>query len=122
LLFGLASAGGAALAWDFRMRIALALTVAIGLGVARSRLSTERLTSSPKPALSRWIRRGARSSYALFLTHFSILMLANALWVYLGWASDGAVLFVGFGAWCVCLMLAMVFERFIERPLSSVRL
>ena len=121
LLLGLAGAGGAALTWDFRMRIALALTVAIGLGVARSRLSVGRLAATPRSLLSRWIRWGARSSYALFLTHFSMLMLANALWVYMGWASDGAVLFVAFCAWCVCQLLAMAFERYIERPLSSVR-
>lgn len=122
LLVGLASAGGAALAWDFRMRIALALTVAIGLGIARSRMAVEHSRPIPKPALSRWIRKGARSSYALFLTHFSILMLANALWAHLGLQSGGTAIFVVFGAWCVCVLLSMVFERFVERPLASVRI
>jgi peptidoglycan/LPS O-acetylase OafA/YrhL len=120
-LFVLAVTGAAALVWDFRERIALAWFAAMLLGVARSRLSRERLARLHWSRLQDWIRRGARSSYALFLTHFSVLMLANALWANLGWVSVGALTGVVVGAWAACLLLAMAFERYVERPLSLIR-
>jgi peptidoglycan/LPS O-acetylase OafA/YrhL len=120
-LLVLAIAGAAALMWDFRERIALAWVVAIVLGVARSRLSTERLATLLRPTLQTWIRRGARSSYALFLTHFSVWMLANALWVNLGWVSVSALVVVTLIAWSACLLVAIVFERYVERPLALMR-
>ena len=120
-LLVLAIVGAAALVWDFRERIALAWVVAMVLGVARSRLPTERLTTIHKTRLRAWIRKGARSSYALFLTHFSVWMLANALWAHLGWVSISALVGVTFGAWATCLLVAVVFERYVERPLATVR-
>lgn len=122
ILLALAIAGVAALVWDFRARIALAWMVAMVLGLARSRLSAQHLATLLWPGLQRWVRRSARSSYALFLTHFSVLMLANALWANQGWVSLGALVGVVLGAWGVCLLVAMVFERFVERPLSLIRL
>ena len=122
LLYVLAIAGVAALAWDFRDRIALAWVVAMVLGVARSRLSAGRSVLARSPRLYALIRAGARSSYALFLTHFSVWMLANALWVNLGWASVGALGFVTASAWVLCLLAAMGFERYVERPLASIRM
>lgn len=121
LLMALAITGAAALAWSFRERIALAWVVAMVLGVARSRMSTEHLATLHRPKLQTWIRRGARSSYALFLTHFSVWLLANALWVNLGWVSVSALVCVTLGAWVACLLVAMVFERYVERPLATIR-
>ena len=121
LLGVLAGAGTAALVLDFRWRIALALTVALGLGIARSRQSVQSMVRIHRPMLKQWIRRGARSSYALFLTHFSVLLLVNALWDHLGWESTLALGLFTLGAWSSCLVLAVVFERYIERPLSAVR-
>ena len=120
-LLVLAIAGAAALAWDFRERIALAWVVALVLGLARSRLSTQQLATLVWSGLQTWITRSARSSYALFLTHFSVLMLANALWANLGWVSLGALVFVTLMAWAACLLVAMVFERYVERPLATIR-
>jgi peptidoglycan/LPS O-acetylase OafA/YrhL len=122
LLLVMAIAGVAALMWDFRERVALAWVVAMMLGVVRSHLSTERLATLQWPGLQTWIRRGARSSYALFLTHFSVWMLANALWANLGWVSVSALVCVTLGTWVACLLLAMVFERYVERPLSLIRI
>jgi hypothetical protein len=113
--------GVAAMAWDFRERIALAWVVAMVLGVTRSRLSAERMVSTGRPRLNAWIRRGARSSYALFLTHFSVLMLVNALWVNQAWVSVGTLVLVTFCGWCVCQLIAVLFERYVERPLSALQ-
>jgi peptidoglycan/LPS O-acetylase OafA/YrhL len=95
--------------------------VALGLGIARSRQSVQSIVRIHRPMLKQWIRRGARSSYALFLTHFSVLLLVNALWDHLGWESTLALGLFTLGAWSSCLVLAVVFERYIERPLSAVR-
>jgi hypothetical protein len=120
-LLVLAIAGAAALVWDFRERIALAWVVALVLGLARSRLSLQPLATLNWPGLQMAIRRGARSSYALFLTHFSVWMLANALWADQDRVSLGALVFVTLMAWAVCLLVAMVFERYVERPLATIR-
>jgi hypothetical protein len=62
----LAVAGGAALLWDFRLRIVLALAVALGLGVARWRLrhDASHNAGATPPAL-RVLRLLGRSSYAI---------------------------------------------------------
>lgn len=122
VLFGLAAVGVAALLWDFRMRIALALVVALGLGLARRRLSNDRPLLAPHPAWTRPLRVLGRSSYALFLTHFATLMLANALWAHLAWTFDGAAAVVAACAWAACVVIALLFERFVERPLSAIRI
>lgn len=121
LLWALAGVGVAALAWDVRERIALALAVAIWLGIARRRQAMEATASASRPRLAQWIRTGARSSYALFLVHFSVLLLANLLWAQSGWVSNLALGLVTLGAWMTCTVLAIVFERYVERPLSAIR-
>jgi peptidoglycan/LPS O-acetylase OafA/YrhL len=121
MLVMLAAVGIAALVWDFRLRIALALAVALWLGYARSAMTRHEATSkSLHPALIRWIRRSGHSSYALFLTHFSVLMLANVVWARRPWTFDGAALVFTVCAWLCCIVLALLFERWVERPLSAV--
>ena len=117
--------GAAALAWDFRLRIGLALLVAIGLGIVRCRLAaTAHQTQAAAPRLSETtslLRVFSRSSYALFLTHFCTVLLGNVLWLHLGWTFSGAAAWFVAGAWLVCVAVALVFERFVERPLSVLR-
>lgn len=121
LLFALAGVGCVALVFDFRGRIALALAVAIWLGVSRSRQAGQVSAPMRHPLLANWIRRTARSSYALFLTHFSVLQLANALWAHLGRASEARLALTMLSGWATCIVLAMVFERYVERPLSTIK-
>lgn len=116
----LATVGIAALVWEFRLRIALALMVALWLGYARSQMTRQKVTSKPlHSALIRLIRRSGRSSYALFLTHFSVLMLANVVWASMPWTFDAALVFT-VCAWLACIALALLFERWVERPLSAL--
>ena len=123
LLALLAAAGCAALLWDFRLRIALALVVALGLGVARWQLGHD-TNQKPvlKPVALRLLRILSRSSYALFLTHFSIVLLSNVLWARFAWTVPGAAAWVAAAAWIVCVVVSMLFERFVERPLSVIRI
>jgi peptidoglycan/LPS O-acetylase OafA/YrhL len=115
---------GAALLWDFRLRIALALLVALGLGVTRWRLGHDAHHQRPgrKSIGLRLLRLLSRSSYALFLTHFSIVLLANVLWARMGWTFAGAAAWVTAGAWVICIAVSLLFERLVERPLSAIRI
>ncbi|MEO7106339.1 MAG: acyltransferase family protein [Rhodoferax sp.] len=123
LLALLAAIGCAALTWDFRLRIALAVVMALGLGLARWRLGHEaHHTHSIKPLALRLLRVMSRSSYALFLTHFSILLLANVVWARFTWTAPGDAAWLFAGAWAVCIAVSLLFERYVERPLSAIRI
>lgn len=116
----LALVGVGALVIEFRERIALALAVALLLAfVQQQRGESPRLPALP----SRWARgvhRLGQASYALFLVHFPVLMLGNALFAQ--WAPAGAwAAWAGLlGSWAVSLGLALVFERWVEKPLSTL--
>jgi peptidoglycan/LPS O-acetylase OafA/YrhL len=95
----------AALDYEWRDRLALALAVAVWLALAESgRLRV----------WGDWARR-ANESYALFLIHFPVLLLGNAL-VALTGASDAVAL--GVAGLCVAasLWVAGAFHRRIELP------
>jgi len=111
----LAALGALALALEWRSRIALALTVALLLGLAQWR-------GFPGRTLPAWVVRPIRSlgrtSYALFLVHFPVLLVGNAL--YARYGGGGMVAAV---TWLVlsllaCLLLAWLFERRVEAPLG----
>lgn len=121
-LAALAVVGVAALAWDFRLRIALALVTALCLGLARAHQTGRVSTKAPHPALTRLVGVLARCSYALFLTHFVVLMLVNAAWAHMAWKSDARAGLVTLCAWAACIALALLFERFVERPLAAIRM
>jgi peptidoglycan/LPS O-acetylase OafA/YrhL len=110
----LAALGLLALGLDWRARIALALGVALLLGLAA--VSRREL---PLPAhLQESVQALGRTSYALFLVHFAVLLLVNALYALLAPQGAGlAVLLLGLG-WAGSVALAFVFERRIEAPLN----
>jgi peptidoglycan/LPS O-acetylase OafA/YrhL len=117
----LSLAGALALALEFRLRIALALGVALLLGLMGW---WQRAQSAPAQAPS-WlaapIKTLGRSSYALFLVHFPVLMLGNALFARLGLSgpiSASAMLLV---CWMASVVLALWFERWVEAPLARFR-
>lgn len=118
-LLGLVAAVGLlALMFDFRERIAIALSVALVLALVQWR-DHARPNQSVMPAvLSRGVGLIGQASYALFLVHFPVLMLGNAL--FSRWNLDGMAwaLLVLLGCWAVSLGLALLFERWVEAPLS----
>ena len=111
-----------ALLFDFRERIALALGTALFLGFVQWRTQPAR---APSPAKARaWVSsvagRLGQMSFALFLVHFSVLMLGNALFERLELADATSAGLVMLASWVACMGLALWFERWVERPLSRL--
>lgn len=118
----LAVAGSAALWWDWRVRIALALVVALWLGLSRWQMIHHAPAKKAIGPVATMVHALSRSSYALFLTHFSVLMLFNAAWAHWGGGGPSAVWAAWLAAFATCQALALGFERWVERPLSALRL
>lgn len=114
----LAGAGVLALALDWRTRLALALGIALLLGLLQWR---RHAGHNVPPALARPLHALGRSSYALFLVHFPVLMLGNALYARLGLSGAGATAALLLGCWLASLALALLFERRVEAPLARLR-
>lgn len=104
----------AALFVDFRLRILIAVGVAFILFLTRNMQIKEGLK------LQKITHYLGTISYALFLVHFSVVMLANAAF---GWfkLSDSltGIVFMIF-SWLASLILADIFYRRIEKPAISV--
>jgi peptidoglycan/LPS O-acetylase OafA/YrhL len=103
-----------ALWFDFRERLALALAVALLLGASRI------LGRSLGEAAS-WVKglvRLAPASYALFLVHFPVCLVANAIFFQLDGegVSEGVIAMML--AWFASWALALVFYRRVELPLA----
>jgi peptidoglycan/LPS O-acetylase OafA/YrhL len=121
LLALLGATGAAALVLAFRGRIAVALGVALLLGLVQWHAQNRPPAAPGVPSwLARWVALRGNSSYAMFLVHFSVLMLCNALWVQQGLQGAGALAWVVLGYWVTCLAVALLFERWVERPLSGL--
>lgn len=126
LLIGLV-AGGLALLISFRERIALALLTAfllMSLHLRGQRLPGERRLSEVVTPLQGHIHTWGLASYALFLVHFPMLMLANA--AYRAWLqpqpwmapNPWEAVAVLFACWLTSMLVAQVFERWVEAPLN----
>jgi len=124
LLWVLMFAGLGALAWDFRGRILLALGVALVLGLLRWReVHAPAAQPAPAHAPKGWERGIAflgTTSYALFLVHFSVLMLGNALFVRWGLHGESAAAQTLLACWLVAMAAAALFERWVEQPLARL--
>lgn len=113
----LAGVGLLTLVIDFRWRIVLALGTALLLGLIqwRTRVAVTSGSALAPGWILRTIRRLGKSSYALFLVHFPVLMLGNAVFSRMdltGAESAGLVLLI---SWSVSMVLALCFERWVER-------
>jgi peptidoglycan/LPS O-acetylase OafA/YrhL len=100
----------AALLVDFRLRIAVALAVALLLALSRRNGMLERWPDWPPFAFL------GRISYALFLIHFPVVLLANAIFWRLGWTSPVMAVFGILTAWAASVVLAALFHRLVEEP------
>lgn len=118
---GLLMAIGLAALWvDFRGRIAVALGVALLLGVVQARGQIGPVASALlERAASRlsWLHP---ASYALFLVHFPICLLGNAVFAHLGGQGAGPGSLALVLTWATSLALAVVFHRRVELPLAAV--
>lgn len=100
---------------DFRARIAVALAAALMLFFARKSQRMEQWASNP---LLHYL---GKISYSLFLMHFPILLLANALFNHLGLAGPVAGSIGMLAAWATSLLVADLFYRKIEQPASTLK-
>jgi peptidoglycan/LPS O-acetylase OafA/YrhL len=114
LVGGMILLGGLALEIDFRSRIAVSLAVSLGLfAVYRQQAS---VTGWNIPVLNYL----ARISYGVFLMHFPVCVLVNAMFTHWGTPSPlvqgGGMLF----AWMASILTGALFHHFIEIPLGRV--
>jgi peptidoglycan/LPS O-acetylase OafA/YrhL len=114
----LAGVGALALALDFRLRIALALCVALLLGLSQWQQRTQLSSDDPDTLIKRIVQRLGQSSYALFLLHFPVLMLGNALFAGTALYSPQSAMAVVLLCWLASVGLALLFERYVEAPLA----
>jgi peptidoglycan/LPS O-acetylase OafA/YrhL len=106
----------AALIVDFRLRIVLALVIALILGFSRR---TGWLEQWPHIRPLAFL---GQISYSLFLVHFPILLLANALYTQLELPSTGSAVIGLALAFTASLGVATLFYRWIESPAASQRI
>ncbi len=120
LLGLLTGVGLLALAFDFRERIALALAVALLLGWLQWRHKTTVSRLHVPASLSHAVTLLGKTSYALFLVHFSVLMLGNALFERMELGDGWLTWLFLLGCWASCMGLAAGFERWVEVPLARL--
>lgn len=108
--------GLAALAIEWRERVAVALVTAWLLAAlhARHRRGPWRL-----PRV--WGELG-KHSYSLFLVHYPVCLLVNAVFEQQGFTGAGAGLAMMVLAWGLANLASLPFHRFIEMPSSRLRL
>lgn len=125
LLLALICMGVLALVVDYRERIVLALGVAVVLALGEA--LPWRLARWPA-WLQQLIARGGQISYAQFLNHFALLMLANAGFAQAvqAWTlqQEQQIMLSGLilvAYWLLSLWLGAWFERYVEVPLTRWR-
>lgn len=64
-----------------------------------------------------WKKRGCRPD-ALFLLHFPLLLLGNALFIGMGLSGAGAATAILLSIWTASVLLALGFERWVENTLT----
>lgn len=109
--------GLSALTLAFRERIVIALCVALLLGILQWRGTPFALHA----ALARPLAALGQASYALFLVHFTVLMLANALFQQGKWTQPWVAAAILLGSVVTSNALALLFARQVEAPLSRWR-
>lgn len=114
----LAVAMATALMLDWRDRLALALLTALWLGWAQ-----QRHVNGQPLVPARWaevLARAATPSYALFLLHFPVLLLTNALLAQLQADAPATTPALGLlmltATWLLANCLAVPFHRWVEAP------
>lgn len=99
---------------DFRLRILIAVLVALIL------LSTNHVQIKQGFIQQRVIHYLGMTSYSLFLVHFSVLMITNAIFSWLNITNPVSGIFFMLISWVGSLILADFFYRKIEKPATSL--
>jgi peptidoglycan/LPS O-acetylase OafA/YrhL len=114
LSLALLAPAAAALAIDFRARIALALLTA---GIIMWAASHPTIRDRAAPAPLRWL---GRISYSVFLVHFGVCLVINAGFTRFapataGWQGAGMLV-----AWAASVLVGAIFYRLVEAPLARL--
>jgi peptidoglycan/LPS O-acetylase OafA/YrhL len=110
----LALLGAAALALDWRSRIATALVTALGVAVVQH---LDGLKPAAWPSMGGPLARLGRISYSLFLIHFPVLLLVSALVGRLMPATPWIDMFGLMATFALSIAAAMLMYRWVEsRP------
>jgi len=120
-LSGLAVLGIAGLLLNFRERLLLALLTALALAVMQHHTHSgqQHTQNAVRPARpSTLVAVLSDSSYALFLVHFSVLMLANLAWQQSSWVQSLGLGWTTAGYWLASMGLALLFQRWVEKPMQ----
>jgi peptidoglycan/LPS O-acetylase OafA/YrhL len=104
-VLALAIVGGAALALDYRTRIAVALVTALLLAAGLAGRATGTAAAQPQPAWRSSVVGLARISYSVFVVHFSVCLVTNAV-VNRYWPAQPVVNALGMGAAFLLSLLA----------------
>jgi peptidoglycan/LPS O-acetylase OafA/YrhL len=104
----------AALIVDYRSRIAVALVVAMALGLARY---TGILGRWPKSPAIAWL---GQISYSVFLVHFPVCLVINALFAHFASSSPLLNLIGMFIAWASSIAAGALFYRLVESRSSHL--
>ena len=104
----------AALWLDFRGRILLALGVAVALVLLRN------VAVDQNGRLARRVAYLGLNSYALFLVHFALCLLGNALFVRMGWSSPAEGVSMLLLIWLASNLLADRFYQRVELPAGKL--
>jgi peptidoglycan/LPS O-acetylase OafA/YrhL len=110
----------ASLACDFRGRIALALATALVLALLQWRHEGGRPLLAPG-RLGTLVDHLGTHSYSLFLVHFPICLLVNALFEQKDADHPGVALGAMLGAWLLSNLAALLFYRWVEAPAGRLR-
>ncbi len=68
----------------------------------------------PSERCSKWLQRHGELSYALFLTHFMPLVVANAVWIRWGGQSPAGGVALLVLTWGVCVVWSGMFHRAVQ--------
>mgnify|MGYP001214814294 FL=1 len=102
----------AALLVDFRSRIAVALLAALALGIAQHRGFMEK---HPQGSVLAYL---GKISYSVFLAHFPVILVINAIVTRLAPESPATNAFGIVLAWAASIAAGAVFYRFVESRAS----
>lgn len=105
---------GMALSMEFRTRIAVALCTAVLLGISTRR---DWLRRCPEFALTRWL---SQISYSVFLIHFPVLLLTNAVVFRLAPDSPGLNLAGMLAAWLLSISAGHLFHKQVESRVARL--
>ena len=109
-----------ALVLEFRERVALALLTALLLAWWQQR---HQLGKPLLPRVSEGpVAQLGTQSYALFLVHFPICLLVNAVFAHQDMAGGGLGVLMLLAAWGLSNLAALPFYRWVELPSSRLRL